>query len=53
MLTIYAKSFMTATRLNTPKLRDAPRPDAPKRRRWLPENHWWLRGGRDVDVENL
>ncbi len=52
MLTIYAKSFMTATRLDAPHIRDAPKPSAPKRR-WLPVGHWWLQNKRDIDLCEL
>ena len=40
MLTIFASSFMTATRTDPPA---PPRP----RRRWLPNGHWWLSRERD------
>jgi len=53
MLNIYAASFMTATRLNAPKLRDAPKPNAPKRKRWLPAGHWWVSKSRELNPRNL
>lgn len=53
MLNIFATTFMTATRLGAPKLRDAPKPNAPARKRWLPAGHWWVGGHRDVDINNL
>ncbi len=53
MLMIYAKSFMTASRLNTPELRDAPARGQRRKKRWLPAGHWWLRHGRTADLDNL
>ncbi|WP_186766305.1 hypothetical protein [Falsiphaeobacter marinintestinus] len=42
MINIYAQSFMTATRTDCVRMRDARKPDAAKpKRRWLPEGHWW------------
>ncbi len=42
MLDIYARSFMTATRINPAVQLDARSKPKPKRR-WLPKGHWWLR----------
>ncbi|MDP5219629.1 hypothetical protein Q5Y75_20605 [Ruegeria sp. 2205SS24-7] len=53
MLTVFAKSFMTATRVKQPTIRDYPAPKAKPRRRWLPEGHWWLQTSRDVDLNDL
>lgn len=53
MLNIYAASFLTATRLDTPRFRDAPKPNKPKTKRWLPVGHWWIDKDRDVDIDNL
>jgi hypothetical protein len=52
MLSVFAKSFMTATRINEPHLRDAPKPTRNKAR-WLPEHHWWKKHPRTVDLEDL
>ncbi len=52
MLTVFARSFMNATRTNTSQIHDTPKRDRHKRR-WLPENHWWLENPRDVDLKNL
>lgn len=52
MLTLFAKSFITATRTNAPHIRDAPKPGA-RKRRWLPDGHWWLENPRDVDLNDL
>lgn len=52
MLTIYAKSFMTATRMDAPRIREVKKAKA-SRRRWLPSGHWWLQADRDVDFRNL
>jgi hypothetical protein len=53
MLTVFARSFMTATRINAPHIRDVPGPKAKKRRRWLPEGHWWIQKRRDIDLNDL
>lgn len=52
MLNVFARSFMTATRINTPQVYDAPKPGR-RQRRWLPENHWWIESPRDVDLKDL
>ncbi|SDX49820.1 hypothetical protein SAMN05444358_106170 [Ruegeria halocynthiae] len=52
MLTVFARSFMTATRIDAPHIRDAPKPGHHKRR-WLPENHWWIKHPRAVDLNDL
>ncbi|WP_170479087.1 hypothetical protein [Ruegeria arenilitoris] len=52
MLSIYAKSFMTATRINAPTIVDAPRRKSAKRH-WLPNGHWWLQRKRDIDLRHL
>ncbi|MDA7964772.1 hypothetical protein [Ruegeria sp.] len=52
MLTIFAKSFMTATRTNTPRIRDVPKPGT-RKRRWLPDGHWWIGNPRDIDLNDL
>ena len=50
MLNIYAQSLMTATRMNIPRITDAPvtrdRPNVPRR-------HRWNRAPRQVDLSNL
>ncbi|WP_170337120.1 hypothetical protein [Ruegeria arenilitoris] len=52
MLSIFAKSFMTATRIDAPTIRDVPKANASKRR-WLPAGHWWLQSKRDIDLCDL
>ena len=52
MLTIFANSFMTATRLHEPKVRDARKPQS-ERRRWLPEGHWWIEKPHTIDLNDL
>ncbi len=52
MLTVFAKSFMTATRIDTPRIRDVPKPDKPKRS-WLPDGHWWKETPRSIDLNDL
>ncbi len=52
MLTVFARSFMTATRINEPHVYDAVKPKH-RKRRWLPESHWWRESPRDVDLNNL
>ena len=52
MLTVFARSFMIATRLDAPRIRDEAKPGS-RRRRWLPEGHWWIRNPRSVDLDNL
>ncbi len=52
MLDVLARSFMTATRIDTHHIRDAPKPGA-KKRRWLPEGHWWTEKRREVDLNDL
>ncbi|WP_281248633.1 hypothetical protein [Thalassovita taeanensis] len=44
---------MTATRTNTVQLRDAPRPQARKPRRWLPRGNWWVDPIRNTDPYDL
>jgi hypothetical protein len=54
MLGIYANSFMTATRTGCTKVRDLPASSPPARkRRWLPEGHWWLGNSRCIDLDRL
>ncbi len=53
MLTVFARSFMTATRINAPTIRDAPKPKKKHKSRWLPEGHWWTETRRDVDLSDL
>jgi hypothetical protein len=48
MITIFADTFMTATRSNTLQLRDVP-PKA-KRRRW---HRWFPRASRAVDPKDI
>ena len=52
MLNVLARSFMTATRIDTPRIQDVPK-QGDRKRRWLPENHWWIKNPRDVDLGNL
>ncbi len=52
MLTVFARSFMTATRINVPHIRDVPK-QKPSKKRWLPEGHWWRETRRDVDLCDL
>lgn len=52
MLTVFARSFMTATRVDAPRIRDMPKPRK-RSRRWLPEGHWWKETPRDVDLRDL
>lgn len=53
MLDIYASTFMTATRAGCTKLYDVPPKTAVKKRRWLPDGHWWLQSSRCVDLNRL
>lgn len=52
MLTVFARSFMTATRINAPHIREMPKANTGKKR-WLPESHWWRETPHDVDLNNL
>ncbi|RLK00625.1 hypothetical protein [Ruegeria conchae] len=52
MLTVFARSFMNATRIDAPHIREAPKPGL-RKRRWLPESHWWRESPRGVDLNNL
>ncbi len=52
MLTVFAKPFMTVTRIGAPRIRDVAKPAA-RKRRWLPEGHWWLEHPRGVDLNDL
>ncbi|MEX0306247.1 MAG: hypothetical protein AB3N12_02570 [Ruegeria sp.] len=52
MLTVFARTFMNATRINAPHIKDASKPGR-RKRRWLPENHWWIENPRNVDLNNL
>ncbi|UAB88348.1 hypothetical protein I5192_14090 [Ruegeria sp. SCSIO 43209] len=52
MLTVFARSFLNATRINTPHIYDAPKPGR-RKRRWLPEHHWWRENPRDVNLNDL
>ncbi|MGI9368039.1 MAG: hypothetical protein ACR2O2_04295 [Ruegeria sp.] len=52
MLTVFAKSFMTATRINAPRVRDAPKQNEPKRS-WLPDGHWWKETRTEIDLNDL
>ncbi|WP_299948180.1 hypothetical protein [uncultured Ruegeria sp.] len=45
MLTVFARSFMTATRTDAHHIRETPKPRR-HNRRWLPENHWWRESPR-------
>lgn len=43
MISIYAQSFMTATRTGCIRMSDAPpAKEVRAKRRWLPKGHWWL-----------
>ncbi|MEX0349394.1 MAG: hypothetical protein AB3N15_08195 [Paracoccaceae bacterium] len=53
MLNVFAKSFMTATRMDTPMIRDAPEPTVKPPKRWLPKGHWWLQRPSKVDLNDL
>ncbi|WP_165978951.1 hypothetical protein [Antarcticimicrobium luteum] len=54
MITIYAQSFMTATRTGCVRMRGVP-PAKPagQRRRWLPKGHWWVEKSRCKDPTRL
>lgn len=52
MLTVFAKSFMTATRIDAPRIRDVPNRKT-RKKSWLPERHWWRETRRDVDLCDL
>ena len=52
MLTVFARSFMTATRVDAPDLRDAPNPNQ-RKTRWLPEHHWWKEQPRATNPGEL
>jgi len=52
MLTIFAKSFMTATRTDAPPLRDGTKSKRAERC-WLPSGHWWLQPDRRADLRDL
>lgn len=52
MLTVFARSFLTATRINAPHIHDATKP-VRRKRRWLPEGHWWKENPRGVDLNDL
>ncbi|WP_299084713.1 hypothetical protein [uncultured Ruegeria sp.] len=48
MLSIFARTFMNATRMLEPDDNHARREDT-SQRRWLPDAHWWkedTRGGK-------
>ena len=53
MLSIYADTFMTATRINAPKLRQVPRATPSKRKKWSAPDHWKLRFRREIDPNTL
>lgn len=52
MLTVFARSFMTATRIDAPGIRDVPKPHK-RKKRWLPDSHWWREHPRASDMDNL
>ena len=51
MLNIFAHSFMTATRLDSPKITEAPKPR--RKPRWTAPAYWRMRPERRVDLDNL
>ncbi len=51
MLNVFARSFMTATRVDTPHIQDTPKPSR-RKARWLPEHHWWKEHPRATDLDD-
>lgn len=51
MFTVFARTFLTATRVDAPVIRDAPKPNQSKKE-WLPDSHWWKEPLRDVDLND-
>jgi len=43
MLSILAKSFMTATQMHEPDHTKTRKPKDAHAKVWLPESHWWKR----------
>lgn len=52
MLTVFARSFMTATRINAPHTQDEAKPNR-RKTRWLPEHHWWREHPRAEVLRDL
>lgn len=45
MLDILARTFLTATRVNTPVVSEKPEPTPAGKTRWAAPAHWWQRTG--------